>query len=245
MQSVARDGSMMLTVLLILGGIYTAATTGYQDSPLPPLPVQEAAQVPEPNIKQLEDRIAALESNVADLVREFEQLRAQSAGKALQPKVEPPPVEPAPQIEEQAQVVEQEEPDDSQRSEVQRSVIRMFTRPSCPPCATWWAKERPKLEAAGWVVEKVETSTGTTPRFEVETGGTTRLFQGYMSMPNLRAMLGTEVTSVQSYRPRYTHPGIIWDHLLQGHGISNAYELSRNEAYRLHDELEDQIQGLP
>lgn len=238
MQSVTRDGSMMLTVLLVLGGIYSAVTTGYREPPLPVLPVVEASEQSDVSA-ELRGMIALLEARVATLEAEVAQLRAQSAGKASQPKVEPPPVEPAPQIEDQAQIVQQNEPDEPQRNDVQPSVIRMYSRTGCPPCDRWWATERPKLEAAGWQVEKVMTSSGSTPRFEIETGGITRLFQGYMSMPSLRSMLGVDVSVIQSYRPRWTNPGMIHDHLLRKHGIENAYALSDNEAYRLHDQLHD------
>lgn len=238
MHSAMKDGAMMLATLMVLGGIFSAATTGFSDGRLPPLPVVEASDPP--NVAaELRGMIALLESRVATLETEVAQLRAQSAGKAAQPKIEPPPVEPAPQIEDQAQIVGQEEPDEPQQNDVQPSVIRMFSRPGCPPCDRWWATERPKLEAAGWQVEKVMTSSGSTPRFEIETGGITRLFQGYMSMPSLRSMLGVDVSVIQTYRPRWTNPGMIHDHLLRGHGIDNAYALSDNEAYRLHDQLHD------
>ena len=62
--------------------------------------------------------------------------------------------------------------------------VVLLSRTGCPPCAEWWANERPKYERQGWPCEKVITTDGTTPRFIIHDPDFDEplTFDGYMTI---------------------------------------------------------------
>jgi hypothetical protein len=71
--------------------------------------------------------------------------------------------------------------------------IILHSRDNCPPCDSWWANERPKFEAAGWVVALHvlgSNENGRTPFFTVEVDGKQFELQGYHTLKQVEERIG-------------------------------------------------------
>lgn len=72
-----------------------------------------------------------------------------------------------------------------------RREIIMHSRDNCPPCDSWWANERPKFEADGWVVALHvlrPDENGRTPFFTIDANGKSIEHQGWLSVEKAKEL---------------------------------------------------------
>jgi hypothetical protein len=83
--------------------------------------------------------------------------------------------------------------DDGKAVNTATKEIILHSRDNCPPCDSWWANERPKFEAAGWVVALHvlgSNENGRTPFFTVDVNGKQFELQGYQTLRQVEERIG-------------------------------------------------------
>lgn len=71
---------------------------------------------------------------------------------------------------------------------VANAVITIYKLPGCKPCDDWVRVEKPKLEAATWVIKEAP-ATGSAPSFLIELNGKSHCHEGYLSMGSLKYII--------------------------------------------------------
>ena len=69
------------------------------------------------------------------------------------------------------------------------SVIKLYVRANCPPCDQWKVQVLPIVLSYGWAIDEKETTTKSTPSFEITTNGKTATHEGYLSFDDFSSIV--------------------------------------------------------
>lgn len=130
----------------------------------------------------------------------------------------------------------------------QHALVEIYSRNNCPHCDDL-KRLIPGIEKQGWQVVVHEDSTGVVPRSQIWVNGRSHVVIGYAgssryfrSMQNAIKLSSSAAKTVRDdYRPRWTFPGDLYNHLLGPPHLIDTASWTQDQRERFHDDWHDRF----